>query len=155
MILIVSQHFETSTDQIIEWLILNKKSCVRINENTYIRDVCINNLNGEVELLLFNNIKIDFGSVKSYFYRRGNLKYNLTHIKGASEETKVFLEALQSEWKQLKEYLFCLLEQKNFIGNVSANNINKLKVLSEAERVGLNTPRTFIASNKQQFEREC
>lgn len=152
MILIISQHFEATTDQIIEWLLFKEKKFFRVNENNFVEEIQIKNLEEPVVLHFSCGKVLDFKLIESFFYRRGDFKYNFRKLNITCEEVNVVVESLRSEWQRVKEYLYTVLERKHFIGNISSNDINKLSVLYEAQRIGLNTPRTFIVSNKQSYE---
>lgn len=153
MILILSDEFDNSTNKVIDWIDYNNNEFVRINPSTIV-DLSLVSLNGfdsNSFNLIVNDVNISSNEIKSYWYRRGFLNNQLNFIVDCNIENykKVINNYLNRENEHLKETFYSMLEAKNYIGKISDNKINKLKVLCYAKEVGLMIPDTIITNQKK------
>ncbi|QUY56182.1 grasp-with-spasm system ATP-grasp peptide maturase, partial [Chryseobacterium arthrosphaerae] len=87
---------------------------------------------------LRNSFFID--EITSVWYRRGGLKFNRLHYK--NEAINLNMNEYQ-HW--LEDYIMKVLESKKHINKQSNSDINKLLVLEEAQKTGLDIPSYFLA----------
>lgn len=156
MILILSQgYFETSTEDIFQWLEFFKENVRRINGEDLI-DEFQSNINSQE--FHINQEKINVNEVKVIFYRRyasfsdvlkifqkdsyGDAKFsNKVERHLANEHSKIYDFWLSHFTDSVKVSSF--LQEKE---------LNKLVVLKIAEKVGLKIPDTFIINRKERLE---
>lgn len=138
MILIISQNNEITTTEVIKWLLKLGKSFIRVHEDE-IFDIKINEKRIYIESPR-NCFFID--EITSVWYRRGGLKFNRLHYK--NEAIHLNMNEYQ-HW--LEDYVIKVLESKKHINKQSNSDINKLIVLEEAQKAGLDIPPYFLADN--------
>ncbi|WES97393.1 grasp-with-spasm system ATP-grasp peptide maturase [Chryseobacterium arthrosphaerae] len=136
MILIISQNNEITTTEVIKWLLKLGKSFIRVHEDE-IFDIRIKEKRIYIESLR-NSFFID--EITSVWYRRGGLKFNRLHYK--NEAINLNMNEYQ-HW--LEDYIMKVLESKKHINKQSNSDINKLLVLEEAQKTGLDIPSYFLA----------
>lgn len=155
MILIISEHNDVSTTDVIKWIIHLKKEFIRINSNDTIsiKDIEIGN---NFTLLINNEIEIFYSQITSVWYRRGFLNIDILQ-KTYDSNCYEFYEELDNACKKqnhlivqdLLTFLFYKLDKLKHINSFFTADINKLWVLEKAISVGLKIPKTFITSSKQ------
>jgi glutathione synthase/RimK-type ligase-like ATP-grasp enzyme len=154
MILILSQEFDVSTLNIIEWLEYYKVKYWFISDNDKISIEQIGITQNEItfNILINGTNKLNINEIKSYWYRRSN--FNFEHfieeiiIPRKFERIRGQIEKyLKEECIVLKEYLHYQLNKKNNINNFYDGRVNKLIVLEKATKHGLLIPNTHISSN--------
>jgi ATP-GRASP peptide maturase of grasp-with-spasm system len=154
MILILSQEFDVSTLNIIEWLEYYKVKYWFISDNDKISIEQIGITQNEItfNILINGTNKLNINEIKSYWYRRSN--FNFEHfieeiiIPRKFERIRGQIEKyLKEECIVLKEYLHYQLSKKNNINNFYDGRVNKLIVLEKATKHGLLIPNTHISSN--------
>lgn len=146
MILILSNTYDTSTTLVIEWIeSLGYNSWIRVNEE--------DKYNIE---FLFNDVKFtnETGSsfllsdIKAFWYRRGFFKIVNITLSEFSE----FKRLQNEEINKIMEFILYRLSTLNVSINSALNSdVNKLIVLEEAKKVGLQVPKEFIVSNESGF----
>ena len=89
----------------------------------------------------------DLEQVTAYWYRRGNLLPELPELSDEAVEkaTDWFVD---SEAKSLAEYLHVVLEEKQLLSRYAQRDVNKLTVLREAVKLGLQVPATKVCNHK-------
>ncbi|WP_223601179.1 grasp-with-spasm system ATP-grasp peptide maturase [Chryseobacterium sp. GVT01B] len=136
MILIISQNNEITTTEVIKWLLKLEKSFIRVQEEE-IFDIKIKERRIYLESPR-NCFFID--EITSIWYRRGGLKFNRLHYK--NEAINLNMNEYQ-HW--LEDYIIKFLESKKHINKQSNSDINKLLVLEEAQKAGLDVPDYFLS----------
>lgn len=166
MILIFSIQTDSSTCDVIDWLVSEKIDFVRINMDDYtiVNSVKIEiNNNGNNIVLLYKDKKIDLEDVKGVWYRRGgsfNLSQSINWAElNISDIVKQELKLdLWNESKSLINFIHMCLKNKKNINNFFSSSPNKLLMLKEAVDCGLKIPKTIITSSKSdliKFINEC
>lgn len=147
MIMLFCPDDPQSTHEVIAYLILHKKEVVRIDENTEIKapKICFSKKQQEI-ILTINDRLIDFNIVKSCWFRGSSFR-----IKAKENCKPEFQNYIIQEGETLIAYLMKFLNDKKSIGGFSAGNINKLIVLEEAKRCGLEIPKTIISASKKEI----
>lgn len=152
MIFILSEEFDSSTNDVIDWIDYSNFQFRRINEtsNIDLTSISIPYEEKNYFFLLADGHKIDSNEITSYWYRRGfiNVEFNLIEESNIPNYNKTVNRYLAKENAHLKEILNRILEDRKSIGKLSNNKINKLEVLSHAKELGLNIPHTIITNKK-------
>lgn len=145
MILILSNTYDTSTTLVIEWIESIGYDWIRVNEE--------DKYNIE---FLFNDIKFTnkvgdsffLSDIKAFWYRRGFFKIKNITLSEFSE----FERLQREEVNKIMEFIFYKLSTLDVSINSALNfDVNKLIVLEEAQKVGLQVPKEFIVSNESGF----
>ena len=145
MILILSDRFDHSTNQVIDWL---KRSFIRINEENFVSEISfdMNSYKSKNGKIYFNFIALNLMDIQSFWYRRGNF---IIRIEEVIYGNKPILMQLQKEWEVMASFLYFCLKEKRIIGDFKkAHEHNKLIDLLVASEVGLNIPQTIISNRK-------
>ncbi|MDQ0780389.1 grasp-with-spasm system ATP-grasp peptide maturase [Chryseobacterium sp. W4I1] len=141
MILIISNNNERTTIKIIQWLLEMQKKFIRIHEDE-IFEIKIEN---KKIFLESNRNSFFLEDITSVWYRRGRLK--IKHLKYDNPAVNAHMNEVQ-HW--LKDYVRVTLESKKHINKESNSDINKLLVLEQARKAGLEVPEYFLADNTDQ-----
>ena len=143
MILILSENKDLSTTQVIEWLNFFKKKWIRINAEEKIQIECI----GDDYLFVTDDCTFKLSAISSFWYRRGffNIKLDLTQIIEFDQQIK-------RESSVLLQYIYYKLFQIKHIDSIKNVSVNKLIINSQAEELGLLTPKSYIFSSKNELE---
>lgn len=162
MILIVTSGFDLSSDFVIDWLLYQGKSFIRINEDVSVelRDCKFESgeLSCRVEIIEAGRSKGHFAlrDIHSYWYRRGHL--NVKSISFPTDENCADQGVLTSMRKYVnreQEYAYKVLleqlESRNGIGSYYDNATNKLANLLIACASGLHTPATIVTTSKAEL----
>lgn len=150
MILILSENYDNSTNQVVSYLHSYGLPYIRINETDKVRIIHGTICNEKVDFKFFVKGKeFCLSDITFYWYRRGGF----------------FIDLLRSNIpKQLERYLKRDLERYELffddlfkssvpsIGSVKHNSLNKLTVLQRAVASGLQIPDTFFISRKKDFK---
>lgn len=138
MILIISQNQETTTTEVIKWLIKMKKSFIRVHE-----DEVFNIRTKDKRIYLESHRNCFFiDDITSVWYRRGGLQFNRLQYKNNS--INLNMDEYQ-HW--LEDYVRKRIDSKKSINKESTSDLNKLWVLEQAQNAGLDVPQYFLADN--------
>jgi len=157
MILIISQKNDHSTSEVIQWLLYYKARFVRINrgDRLTLRSVSISGEQRCIFILLSKEHgEINLGDISTVWYRRGEIQFqipNLQFMRNADLRRQIF-QHLKNENKILEDYLQNLLYAIPHIGTYELRSINKLFVLDEARKLGIEIPDTSIVAEKKLIE---
>jgi ATP-GRASP peptide maturase of grasp-with-spasm system len=141
MILIISNNNERTTTKITEWLLQMKKKFIRIHEDEVFE------IKTESKKIFLKSDRTTFflDEISSVWYRRGRLK--IKRLRYDNSSVNAHMNEVQ-HW--LEDYVRTHLEFKKNINKESNSDINKLLVLEQAEKVGLEVPEYFLADNTDQ-----
>jgi ATP-GRASP peptide maturase of grasp-with-spasm system len=159
MILILSRQDDGNTHLVVEWLIAMGKKFVRLNsddERTIIKGVDL--AAGEI-LIEQNNTLLNLLDATSVWYRKKGISVKSTGINTVVYSEAVFNDAPRYHRKQLEDEMTALVEFVCFaiepgckiLGNYHHYSVNKMKVLSIAEKTGLKVPQSYIVTNKEKL----
>ena len=155
MIVIVSQEYDCSTNDVMDWLIAWRKDIVRINETDTINSIYSKINDNEYSLYIrcgekeFCLSKVDF-----FWFRRSGFVFDVSFLSNVNASFASHIEEhLLDECKTMKEFIVYLLENKPFLGNYHQGNANKLISLFIAKQVGLKIPNTIISSSKNDLSK--
>lgn len=150
MILILSEHMDLTTNEVISWLLFYNAKFIRINE----KEGSITNfdLNKKTFKIKTKNTIINSNNIKSFWYRRGGLTFNFLSYKSNSTTLESYINGyLNKEYYFLQESVYRELKKKNYINSDLDNRINKLHVLLKAKESGLTIPISLIGSTKKEI----
>ncbi|MEJ5105358.1 grasp-with-spasm system ATP-grasp peptide maturase [Chryseobacterium sp. MYb328] len=138
MILIISDNNDISTTEVIKWLLVMQKKFIRVHEDE-IFEIRI----WEKKFFLEStNNHFFLDEIHSVWYRRGGL--NFKRLRYKNEAININMNEAQ-HW--LEDYVKKKLESIKHINKESNSLVNKLLVLEEAEKVGLDVPSYFLSEN--------
>jgi ATP-GRASP peptide maturase of grasp-with-spasm system len=139
MILILSSNLEVTTNEVVMWLNEMKKEYIRVHEDEFFE---IKIINKKFFLESYRN-SFFLEDISSVWYRRGGgLKFK--RDKYSNEGINL---NMNEAYHWLGDYIIKKLESKKHINKQSNSRLNKLCVLEEAQKVGLNVPYYFLAEN--------
>lgn len=156
-VLIISSEDDISTNYVISWINYLGGKVIRVNDTNSIQVVNISINNNKHDFIFsLNGCKLRFSEVKSFWYRRGELKVNIPfsmkdNLKSTFHQylnTKVST-FLSYESKALSKYFDLVFQSKKHINYVEDNYTNKLNNLNIAASLGLTIPETSIISKKK------
>lgn len=138
MILIISKNFEPTTTEIIKWLSIMGKKYIRIDENEIFE---IKIYKKKIYIESHKN-KFFIDEISSLWYRRGKL--NFKRLQYNNPQINIHMNDVQ-HW--LEDYIINTIESKKNVNMFTNSHINKLFVLEQAKKVGLDIPNYFLANN--------
>lgn len=154
MILIISKEkAELSTEEVIDWIIFFGKKFIRINGDEFSKKGNIEiSLDNSELLIKYKDIEIPFGKISFVWFRRWLDRdfydlYNNSEIDYSIIDQLIFYQS--SNIISLRELLFKYLDKKKWLSHPSKIALNKIHVLVEASKVGLNIPETKICSTRK------
>ncbi|SEC64789.1 ATP-GRASP peptide maturase, grasp-with-spasm system [Tenacibaculum sp. MAR_2009_124] len=152
MILVISNSSDSSTSDVIAWLVAKKAKWTRINREDKVHlEFLINEIKFNV-----NNTSFYLSEVKTIWYRRGFISndfLNFSLMKKEGNTAKGILDFLDIESETLREYFYYQLHQKKHLNSLHNGRINKLITCEIAKSVGLDVPDSFILSNRGEFQK--
>lgn len=152
MILILSQDsFEYSTNAIIDYLDALGGNYLRIN-GTDILEPSSLNVNVTNNTAVLKGKKIDFDQIRIVFNRRwwDSSQYFSSRINNGNFDSRIvthYISTVTDEFYEISEFIFHHVS--NCLWIPKRKNVNKLIVLTTAQKVGLSVPRTSILSQKK------
>lgn len=157
MILILSEELDSSTNLVIDWT-FNTSEFIRINKN----DLKIVSVNYKKEEILFQVRKsiISSKKINSFWFRRGYIdnSYSVDNMTRSKLGGHIYYH-LNNEWNEIIRFFTDFLK-KSKTKSLSSYQVKdrKLTQLDYARKTGLNIPKTFITSSKQEllhFQENC
>ena len=158
MVLLLSQEYELSTEDVIDWLHYFKQNFIRVNQEDVISllNISMDKNNKWVIKFSKNSESIELKKVKSYWYRRGRFNIFPSSIKTDDNNFNNTLNnQIRSEIESLHDFLHSTINHDLSIGSYLENNINKLSVLNAAQECGFQVPDTIIATTKKDALEFC
>ena len=151
MILILSNHGDTSTDIVSDWLNYYKKTFIRINSDDIIDEKYLLKLtNGNIEIKM-NDKRLSFEDINVVWMRKfGNFK-DTTSFKTLVNTNKYrfdLVELLQNEYRRVVVTIFIMLQNKKWLTKYTSTRLNKLQMLRTAYSCGLSIPDTIVTNYK-------
>lgn len=138
MILIISQNHEITTTEVIKWLLKMGKKFIRIHEDEIFK------IRTKEKRIYLESQRNHFfiNDITSIWYRRGGLRFEHLHYK--NESINLNMNEYQ-HW--LQDYVIKTLESKKHINKETNSDVNKLLVLEQAQKAGLDVPDYFLADH--------
>lgn len=157
MILIVSENEDHSTSEVIQWLIYYKARFVRVNKGDQLtlRKVQISNHKDcKFVILSKERGEIDLSSITAIWYRRGGLHFHMPNIDFIQDKDlkQQVIRHLKNEHNILEDYLQYLMYSIPHIGTYSTRGVNKLILLDQARKLGIDIPDTSVVTERDLLE---
>ncbi|MDM1556975.1 MULTISPECIES: grasp-with-spasm system ATP-grasp peptide maturase [Chryseobacterium] len=143
MILIISENKENTTNEVIKYLLAMNKKFIRIHED----EVFEIKTDQKRLLLVGQRNRFFLDEISSVWYRTGGLKFS--RLRYENESINLSMNEYQ-HW--LEDYVRKTLESKRHINKESNSDVNKLLVLEQAKKAGLDVPDYFLADNTDDVE---
>jgi ATP-GRASP peptide maturase of grasp-with-spasm system len=148
MILIMSDFDDNSTIYVCQWLLHWNVPFVRIDKEVKfkIERVFLDSEHLDYEIVSDEGIRVKFSDIGAVWYRRGDLNLFVPDVSYISDEMLQgeIQHHLSTENKILETYFYYLMEQKPHLGSFRKRTVNKLVILYEALKAGLEIPGTYI-----------
>ncbi|MDR6544123.1 ATP-GRASP peptide maturase of grasp-with-spasm system [Chryseobacterium rhizosphaerae] len=138
MILIISNNGDTTTTQVIKYLSAMRKPFIRVHEDEFFE------IKTDKKRIYMVSERHQFflDEITSTWYRRGRLKFK--RLSYNNDSINIHMDETQ-HW--LEDYVIKTLESKKTINKQTNSHVNKLFVLEQAQKAGLNVPKYFLAEN--------
>ncbi|MDR2126259.1 MAG: grasp-with-spasm system ATP-grasp peptide maturase [Prevotellaceae bacterium] len=152
MILILSEEFDQSTNDVIDWLLYFNKPFIRINDTDICEIIKIKFVENKTKIVIkVNDQKIDFDDVSAYWYRRGYFSIKIPVIK--KESLPLLYDDVNNSIKKelyiLVNFLHISLQNKYGLGSFLDNRINKLQTLILATDTIISSQKNVIKQFQQ------
>lgn len=139
MILILSNSYDTSTTEVIEWLTYNNLKFYRINENDIIKLIFdFNDI-----FLELSDITISLNEITSFWYRKGNFSYSNNYNFSNNNDINLMQKM---ELLNIMDFINYKLSKISHINRIDKRSVNRLIVSDIAKNIGLKTPEEYIIS---------
>jgi len=138
MILIISNNGDTTTTQVVKYLSAMRKPFIRVHEDEFFE------IKTDKKRIYMVSERHQFflDEITSTWYRRGRLKFK--RLSYDNDSINIHMDETQ-HW--LEDYVIKTLESKKTINKQTNSHVNKLFVLEQAQKAGLNVPKYFLAEN--------
>jgi len=149
MILINTIGSDLTTQKVVDWLeYFNAKFCL-INENSFLE---LDKISRKEMIISVNKKRIEITPKTCYWYRRGTVIFNRQLIANSInlDNGKRVQDYLVKENSKLHN-LINSFPFKNRIGNYINNDINKVKILNDANNMGIVIPEYMITGKKEEL----
>lgn len=153
MILIFSESNDISTSQVIEWLLANGQTVLRLNECDKLLHFTLQKEKTEMifsQLSTQQCISICLSDIDAVWYRKGG--FSLQHWLHQQFSDGAINKYVQRELRAAVDYIYYLLGRKKMLATIFTSSMNKLHVNLLAEESGLLTPRFIISTQKEKLE---
>lgn len=161
MVLILSDEYDSSTNNVIDYLNYFNADYLRINENNILEVKFIKFIDGvlsfsfEVEIGINKHI-VNSSQIKAFWYRRGwftiKKKSLGDYFFNSWNIGKVLNNYIQNETMDVVQFFYSYLNSIKHIGYFNDNYTNKLFNLNLASKFGLKIPETIVTTNKSDIE---
>ena len=160
MILVLStEHFEESTEQVLDWLDHLAMPYVRLNgEDLGKLQFELDPRDPETSWIAIDGRRIDLAEITAIWYRRTGQRQLEELFPIPSIEVRVHMvQHLLTEMRALKHGVYALLEDRDWLSHPDHASPNKLHMLRTAHRLGMAIPPTKIVSTAQSLRelRQC
>jgi ATP-GRASP peptide maturase of grasp-with-spasm system len=160
MILVQSNNFELSTNDVLSWFITRNIPFTRLNGEDTIELVSLSMDEGKIKIMIkVNDQVIDFDDIIAYWHRRGKISLKIPEdIKDQLKQNfqRKHLGGLysnvSSQYSSLENYLNKRLAGlRSGLGDSAHSVINKLWALDTAISCGIDIPPGIITTKKQEL----
>ena len=147
MILIFSEQFDLSTNQVIDWIWYSKPKTkmIRANESSIFEIICTE------KKIKFKQDSITFSldSINSIWYRRFNSDC-FNYKKFNHDNLDNFLS---NEYFNITQFIFFILSKKVNISSPFSQMVNRLLVTYQANQIGLKSPINYLLSHEKYLKK--
>ncbi|MCV9926265.1 grasp-with-spasm system ATP-grasp peptide maturase [Flavobacterium sp. LS1R49] len=146
MILIISEAFDSSTTNVIEWLDFLEKKWIRINAQN---DLELNFIGNDV-VFKTQDTTFKLSEISSCWYRRGYLPMKNSYKTGIAQ----FDNLQVGEFDNVVQFIYYKLKKKKHLNSFYQADVNKLIANDIASELGILVPSDLIFSNAQVLKNE-
>jgi ATP-GRASP peptide maturase of grasp-with-spasm system len=157
MILIQSKEdIENTTEQVIDWLDYQGKEWLRLNGEDLLHS---QGLSAKLPIakVRLNGIDLPISRIKVVWHRRGG-KYKIDLPSPSSPLHYELLTYLKAEARSFRDSIPSFFPQAIHLDHPNAIRLNKLEVLHQAVRAGLQVPQTLVTNCQaevREFAQAC
>lgn len=158
MILLFStQDWDTSTEDVMDWINALGGKCVRFNGEDLIGSeeyrLELSSKGGEARLSLGREVART-GEVQAVWYRRGGRFSDYTvHPQVEDHEASTQIDAhLQAEMREAAQSLYAMLGDAPWLTRPTQARVNKVAALQAARQAGFEIPATIITNSRAELE---
>jgi len=146
MILIISNaHYETPTDQVIDWLLYYKAEFIRLNAEDITESDNLFSI--DFENIIVGGQSVCVNDINVVWYRRW-YRYEIG-IKPSSKHRRQVIREVCTEGNSILLYLYNVLRAKVWLSDPEVNILhNKLYALYLANRFGLKIPPSLVTNDR-------
>lgn len=150
MILIISEYFDSITEKVIDYLLINEVPFIRINLSDDVTDFNLDFGGKDIRCSFsVKNNAFDIKNINFFWYRRGDISLNFNNYSYGLSNNNNNFHILIKEWKAIKDMFFSFFPKDKSLGSLNSElDNNKLTDIHLACSVGLKTPQTYIVSSK-------
>lgn len=148
MIIINSIQCDITTYKVIDWLKCFDANYCLINENSNLELTEISNRH---VAFLVNGKEIEINEKTTFWYRRGEITFDKSQFLNAVyvfENGEIIKRYLARENSKIRE-IINNYPYTNSIGSYYNNDLNKISVLNDAIKIGINVPDYIVTSKKE------
>jgi hypothetical protein len=156
MILIISIHGDTTTDRVMQWLRKNNAEVYRINFSDFVtKHIPVSlKLTSERKQIIIGNIVLDDLSLQNtvVWLRKFDNFAKSKIAENIRKKIGYIYTHVQDEYTEFVNSLMHLLKDAKWLCPMDAIELNKINVLDEARKCGLNIPDTILSNNKESLQ---
>jgi ATP-GRASP peptide maturase of grasp-with-spasm system len=160
LIIIGSEHFDATTDFVMNWLNYYGERVIRVNleDKISIHSLLLTGEEFDFEVCFSNGIAFRLSEIKSFWLRRSGFNLQRKIVKFGRQEQLTTTEGSVNKHllkeigkvEDFLEYIFINIKGIKSVGANSNRSTNKLTNLYAAKEVGLLIPGTYIFSSKKE-----
>jgi len=150
MILIITNKFDLSACDVIDYLKYNNLKYIIISSNDLIKIYTVDD-DGDVKFSIDGSNVYCTKKISAVWYRRGSIKGKFCDFIEETNNSSInslLSNFSESENNELIEYFKLKLESKKHLGSIFSKEVNKLNMLFKAKEVGFKIPKSFVISDK-------
>jgi ATP-GRASP peptide maturase of grasp-with-spasm system len=155
MILIISEKEDHSTSEVIQWLRYYNADFKRINRGDHLIFSELSIEGSSLNYTIFSQTcgTISITDIKAIWYRRGEVWFTLPSLDFVQNPNlkAQMIQHMRAENNVLEAFFQYLLNSIPHIGTFAMRGTNKLIVLNEAKKLGIDIPETFVVSEKSRI----
>lgn len=156
MILIIGEDEDHSTNEVIQWLNYFDHPFYRLKKDLEY-DVIEFDLDNSKLIFTIGHAEqiIPIHEIKSVWYRRGQFRIKFKKIDVANQGMLAdsINEYLKKEINIIEDFFYSIMQDLPHIGTYQLRGVNKLNVLYNASKIGLNIPNTTITNKIKKLEK--
>lgn len=150
MVLIISNDNDESTGKVINWMHAMGKKTMLLTDEEELIILNLNLSNISDSLISIRDEKLQLKDISSIWLRKGGLK-----LKFQEEQFRLIdpfmVQHIVDEWRTVENLILNYFNKLNRIGDCYLREINKLLMIEKAIEVGLEVPKSYVVSDKNEL----
>lgn len=156
MILIISEVFDPTTDEVMRWLRKHNQKAIRISSFKQVIDEGVS-LSSENNFGSSAILGVDIREIKSVWFRRrpefsNRDRYVNHHSTAFAPFVNAMNNSLVTEEHTVNNFFEDLLDDRKILGSLKTSSLNKLYQLKMASKIGMTIPGTAVLTSKKEVE---